>query len=671
MFVHQDGIILTATVRALAELGILQASLAGERALSELYPDLVPGGFGYLRVGLRCLASQGWFEDSPTGDPATTVIRWSAAGRRVAPYLDRYVAAGKFLAGFDRREDEAWSAPWDDRQVASFAGLSELAAARWNLGPEVEDDARALITTHLDAALVVPAMIWLSEADRLGEDGPSLPDDALGDAVASVLRTLGWVDHVGAWTSAGREAAALSVHFGMAGSYLPMLARLPELFGGRTTVTADSGDGEWHVHRRINVLASAAAHRRYFADANDLFLELFSREPVNEQPRFIADMGCGDGSWLVHLHELIMQRTLRGELAEECPLLMVGIDYNQAALEQARRLLEAAGIPALLIEGDVGDPDQVAVALAEHGLAIQDGLHIRAFIDHNRAYRGAETDAGVRGVSSAAYVGPGGRSLDAAAVEVDLVAHMRRWTPHVAKHGLVVLEAHCVDPSIVRDHLGATHSVAFDGYHGYSRQYPVEHTAFLDSCRLAGLRFVSEWERRYPVSRPFVAVTLSRLLAADPGGLLPPPRRARCSPPRAGSPPRRPTWRTAEPSTSCCIRAGTSAIRGPGARRRLGMSWRERWRPWKRGSRPRAGATSSACSTTARVRDWRRSSSSRHAGSAESSSAWSEWARPWRCISSIYPRVGSPSASSYCVTVAGPGSTRCLLPAAGSDPCPR
>jgi SAM-dependent methyltransferase len=400
----------------------------------------------------------------------------------------------------------------------------ELAQDRWGLGPELPVQSRALTGGHLDAALVVPVMIWLQETDRLAEDGPTLPGDALGKAIARLLGIVGWLEDDGAtWTPAGREAAALAVHFGMAGSYLPMLARLPELFRGQTTVRAQSGNREWHVHRPLNVRASATAHRRYFADADDLFVELFNREPVNDQPRFVADMGCGDGSWLLHLHELIMARTLRGELAAECPLLMVGIDYSAAALTEARRLLEAAGIPALLIEGDIGDPDEVSRTLAGQGLAMRDGLHIRAFIDHNRAYRGAETDIGVSGVSSGAYVGAEGRWLDGAAVERDLVAHLRRWVPHVAKHGLVVLEAHCVDPAIAQQHLGATHSVAFDAYHGYSHQYPVEHAAFLDCCRLAGLRFVSEWERRYPVSRPFVAVTLSRLLPVGSEGLLPAP----------------------------------------------------------------------------------------------------------------------------------------------------
>ena len=69
---------------------------------------------------------------------------------------------------------------------------------------------------------------------------------------------------------------------------------------------------------------------------------------------------------------------------------MVGIDYSPAALERARSVVDAADVPALLVHGDISDPDSVASALAKHGLNMEDGLHIRAFIDHDRSYVGED-----------------------------------------------------------------------------------------------------------------------------------------------------------------------------------------------------------------------------------------------------------------------------------------
>jgi len=519
--VFQDGVILCATLRALSELEILEPSLRGERCLADLHPGLARAGFGYLRVGLRTLAAQGWLAEAPTLDARTTALRWTDAGRRAADCRDCYIAAGRFLAEFPSNDPDAWSRPWDRRQGQAFLDLLPLACDRWRLGADLPPLTRALVTTHLDSGLIVPVMLWLREAGRLGEERPVLPEGEVGEGMSRLLVAVGWLDaEGGAWTADGRVGAAFSIHFGMAASYLPLLARLPQLYRDGAPVAAGPVATDWHVHRGLNVSASAAAHTRYFADADAIFAELFDREPVEAQPRFVADMGCGDGSWLVRLHRLIAERTRRGRHAGDAPV-MVGLDYSAAALEQARRVLEAAGVPALLLLGDVSDPDEVRATLAEHGLAMEDGLHVRAFIDHNRRYLGTGPGVPVRGWSSGAYIDAAGEPLDAAAVERDMVAHLQRWTPYVGKHGLVMLEAHCVDPRIVRRHLGATHGVAFDAYHGYSQQYPLEHSAFLHCCQQAGLRPASYCERRYPATRPFVAVSLNRFLVAERASTLP------------------------------------------------------------------------------------------------------------------------------------------------------
>ena len=115
-------------------------------------------------------------------------------------------------------------------------------------------------------------------------------------------------------------------------------------------------------------------------------------------------------------------------------------------------------------------------------------------------------------MSDGAYLDDAGRAMAPADVEADLATRLARWAPHVAPHGLVVLEAHCVAPQVTSRHLGALHSLAFDAYHGYSRQYPVERRAFIAALRRAGLRQAATGERRYPTTRPFVAVSLNHLL---------------------------------------------------------------------------------------------------------------------------------------------------------------
>lgn len=469
-FLYQDGVMLAASVRALDSLGLLDAP-----GRAHELPDT-----GYLRVLWRCLAGTGWLDETPRR-------AWTADGRSAMRHRERYVALGRFLARFTGVTPDSWSAPWDAATRAAFA--SEVDAhQRWRAGADPDH----LVTAHLDGALAVPALLSLRGTGRLHRPG---------DDIARLLMVLGWLDGSGRWTSRGRAGMSFVDHFGLVGSYLPMLARLEELCRGELVVRP--GEAEWHCQRELNVQASAVAHRRYFADADRIFEEVFSRTP---RPQFIADIGCGDGSWLAHLHGMF------GDA-----IRYVGIDASPVALDYARGVLKDAGVhdPVLLV-GDITNPDALRTELAEHGLAMQDGLHIRSFIDHDRTFRGDYRSDEVPGWATGAYVAPDGRPLSAAEVESDLVAHLRRWAPHVRNHGLVVLEAHCVPPQVARRHLGALHSVAFDAYHGLSHQYPIEYSAFMRCCALAGLQPVGYLERRYPSTRPFVAVSANRFLPAQP-----------------------------------------------------------------------------------------------------------------------------------------------------------
>jgi hypothetical protein len=495
LFVSQDSVVLCATLRALDRLEILAPSLQGDRSLAELYPGLSETAFGALRVAVHSLTGAGWLTDPPTLDPRTTVLRWTDAGRRAMDRREHYVALADFLADFLAEEGDTWTRPWSDGQVDRFLELASAA-------------------TELDLTLVVPVMLWLHEAGRLGDTGPDLPHGDLGAGMGGLLARLGWLDSSdGSWTPTGRHARAFALNFGGVLTYLPLLARLPDVYRGELTVAPDPDGTEWHVERELNLRISAAAHRRYFAESESIFLQLFDREPIEAQPKFIADMGCGDGSWLAHLHQLVAERTCRGRQLDSHPLPMVGIDPDAGARALARAKLEAIGATALTLPGDVTDPGRLAADLAERGLQIEDGLHIRAFIDHERTYLGGGDGTWAPGWTSGVYIGANGEPVSGTEIERDLILHLGRWEPYVRRHGMVVLEAHCVAPSVAFKHLGALHGIAFDAHQAYSKQYPVDHASFLRCCQEAGLQPAGHSERRYPAGRPFVSISLNRLLA--------------------------------------------------------------------------------------------------------------------------------------------------------------
>jgi SAM-dependent methyltransferase len=472
---------------------------------------------------MHSLSGAGWLAPSaPSMDPATAVFRWTDAGRRAMLRREQYVGLGDLLAGFATGGEEVWRRPWSKPQVESF--LEHVAAAldrRRPAGGDA-DGQEGLIREQLDLALVVPLMLWLHESSRLGDRGPELPSGPFGEGAAQLLGALGWLQTGDrSWTESGEQARAFALNFGGVITYLPLFARLPEIYRGELNVAQEAGEPEWHVLRELNLRISGAAHRRYFSESEGLFLELFDREPIERQPAFIADTGCGDGSWLLHLHQTIRERTLRGGRLDDRPLLLVGIDPDRGAREMTREKLEAAGAEALVISGDVTDPDRLAKDLAAHGLRIEDGLHIRAFIDHERTYRGGGDATWAPGWASSVYLDDEGRAISGKDIELDLIAHLARWRPHVREHGLVVLEAHCVAPAVMSRHLGALHGIAFDAHQAYSKQYTVDHASFLRCCQEAGLQPEGLSERRYPAGRPFVSISLNRLLAPGDGSPFP------------------------------------------------------------------------------------------------------------------------------------------------------
>ena len=212
-------------------------------------------------------------------------------------------------------------------------------------------------------------------------------------------------------------------------------------------------------------------------------------------------MGCGNGAFLIHLFEVIEQRTLRGTLLEEYPLFLVGADYNQAALKVTRSNIIQADIWAKVIFGDIGRPDLLAQDLAEnYGIALSDLLNVRPFLDHNRIWSDpAQVTAGRRSASSGAFAFRG-RRLPNALVEDNLREHLQNWAPYVEKFGLLVIELHTIAPELIAANLGRTAATAYNATHGFSDQYILDIDVFNQVAAEAGLFPVEKHFSRFPDS---------------------------------------------------------------------------------------------------------------------------------------------------------------------------
>jgi SAM-dependent methyltransferase len=303
--------------------------------------------------------------------------------------------------------------------------------------------------------------------------------------------------------------------YGLAGSYAQTLIGLPDRVAAEEAVTPRDVIGQ--IDRRINVRASGTAHRGYFHAAGRLIARLFDDRPAAEQPRAIIDIGCGDGTWLRELYQLISTTTLRGRCLDQYPLHLIGVDLDPVALEISARTL--AELPATWVLGDVGQPEAIAQAVASaSGIELDNVLSVRAFVDHNRSLSRLAGDRpdqlrirdGVYATAAGVAVGPD-------RVSRDWTAHYTAWRRMCRRHGLVVIEAHTLSTAEAHRRLDRSHSVALQYHHALSGQSPVPHGAFRAAAGHAGLAV--RQEIRYPAASP---------TRASPGSLRPrTPRRTR------------------------------------------------------------------------------------------------------------------------------------------------
>ena len=514
VFTHLAGLVIAPTVSALWERGALEPLL--DAAGPVRFDDLVGrthANRGYLRVALRLLASCGWLAEDPAVPGAYALTRRGRIAMSLAPPL--YAEMTSYFLPKALYLEEVLFGATDEPMVGLVRELVQRARDGWRIA--LHDDAvtssvRELVRGHLDGMLLGPAIVALARGGVLARlasgaaEVAQLPGDAaLLGCLFDLLAARGWVARSGKaveFTAAGHYAAQIASAYGVTVSYLPTFAALPTLlFGNPRIPRVDPSGFEILVNRAMNVWGSGGAHRTYFKRLDQVVVEIFNR-PIEQQPRGICDMGCGDGTLLAHLYRVVADHTLRGQMLDSHPLIIIGADFNKVARRATKQTLRQAGIPTFhVIPGDINRPAQLASDVEALDLDVHDLLHIRSFLDHNRPYaRLANYPPGSRTARTTGAFAYLGDEIPPDELEENLVRHLRRWAPYIARFGLLVLELHTLAPSATAANLGRTPAVAYDGTHGFSDQYLVELPVFLACAREAGLVASERFQAVFPPS---------------------------------------------------------------------------------------------------------------------------------------------------------------------------
>ena len=506
IFRHLDGIATATTAFALHQKGVLEYVLKYQNIqLSELTKTF-NANEGYLNVALRLLCSQGWLVQHI--DNQNDVIAYEINGKsemafKLVPLYEEGVKLLKYSVRF----------PEERIGPDTFMALERIFKNyenHYGLQNVQEHSIEHQVLKHIEGIILGPIIVLLGvnglfhkyfmEASFTAEEYHKDPESF--KKILDFLTFLGWFTkkkNTYQFTDQGLFFAKHASAYGVTVSYLPTFAKLDELLFGNALIlkTSSPDEPEKHVNREMNVWGSGGAHSSYFKVVDDIIIQLFNR-PIEEQPKGILDMGCGNGAFIQHIFDVIEYQTLRGKLLDEHPLLLVGADFNQAALKVTRANLIKADIWAKVIWGDIGRPDLLAKDLKDdYNIDLKDLLNVRTFLDHNRIWETPKVRTNRMSKSTGAYAFQGKR-ISNNEVEDSLVEHFKKWKPYVQRFGLLIIELHTIDPKLAARHLGKTAATAYDATHGYSDQYIMELDIFHDIAREAGLRLDESHFSKFP-----------------------------------------------------------------------------------------------------------------------------------------------------------------------------
>ncbi len=506
IFKHLDGIATATTMYALHKKGVLDYLLEHQKVHLKDLTKQFNANEGYLNIGLRILASQGWLIQHIDNANDSIEYEINKQSNTAFSLAHTYKDAVKVLT---------YSVKFPNERIGSdaFSALERIFkkySSHFGLHVENESSTEYQILKHIEGVIIAPIVVLLGmngffhkyfmEASFRAQEYHKDPESF--KKILDFLTLLGWFKKkkdTYQFTDEGLFFAKRASAYGVTVSYLPTFVQLDELlFGNPLVLKTDApNDTEKHVDREMNVWGSGGAHSTYFKVIDQVIIKLFNK-PIDEQPKGVLDMGCGNGAFIQHIFDVIEHQTLRGKMLDEYPLLLVGADFNLAALKVTRANLIKADIWAKVIWGDIGRPDLLANDLKEdYGIELKDLLNVRTFLDHNRIWEAPKTATNTISQSSGAYTYQGVR-INNNLVEDSLFEHLQKWKPYVERFGLLMIELHTINPKLTARNIGKSAATAYDATHGYSDQYILEVEVFNKVAAAAGLHPDPNYFTRFP-----------------------------------------------------------------------------------------------------------------------------------------------------------------------------
>ena len=494
LFRHIDGISLIGPLSQLNKSNIADFIKSHNSFTLEDIISLKKCNPGYINVTLHLLRCQGWIElkekkfyKTKNGNKALNLFDFY---EQIHKYIDDLIECNNTL--FDNTNSNNYL-----RNILSIIKKYSTEVSECNTSNQIYH--------HLTGSIIGPVLVAIGMSkyyqSMLNTLNLSIVKEKSSNDTYEYLNELfehlNWIKN-NSFTDEGEFYLKRASAYGVTTSYLPIYSFMDIiLFKNVDSIWEKIDNKEQHVNRVMNVWGSGGAHTTYFKKIDEIIINIFN-QPIDSQPKGIADMGCGDGTLLIHLYDVIKNKTSRGKILDQHPLFVIGADFNLEAQETSLKNLINADIESIILEADISNPVKFDKILNDkYNLNLNDLLNVRSFLDHNRVYRSPKNNDLKKSNSTGAY-SYRGKLIENITLEQNLLEHLKAWKPYINKHGLLILELHCLDPKIISNNIGLTGSAAYESTHGYSDQYIVNLECFLELAKKSGLNSVEEYELKFP-----------------------------------------------------------------------------------------------------------------------------------------------------------------------------
>ena len=497
LFSHLEGIALIPTISTFKKHGLIDRLLDKKTISIESISKNNLIQKGYLNVGLSNLASLGALnKKTESKDVNYTITEYGIDFFKNDHIFSFFEDIKKVLCDFISNDIKKENL--DNYIKILSPKLDEMLLNLEKMYNE-NNSLSQRIAHQIEGIIIYPLIIYISH-------NASKSTDDLKIILESILKK----DTSISTDEAYNYFISRAKSYGVTASYQPIFSNLDKIiFNNKNIIKMRSeNNNEVHVNRRLNVWGSGGAHKTYFKEIDNIIIKIFNK-PIELQPKGIADMGCGDGMFLKHLYNLILNNTQRGKQIKEYPLPLIGADLNQEALNVAKSTLIKENIDCSFILSDISNPEKYKLdLLKKFNVDILELLHVRSFLDHNRVYSKSNRNHFHTLLESSCAYAFKGSYLTSKDVILNLIDHFTSWKKYIHKHGLLILELHGLNTDLSVVNKSNTPTIAYEATHGYSDQYIVEYEVFLECAKKAGLEQLKDYSKLFP-SEKLASISLN------------------------------------------------------------------------------------------------------------------------------------------------------------------